>query len=225
MRIVLFVLAVLSTSFAHAQQVATATDTASIQQPAQVERPVFKVGDSCTYQLVNNWNNTVKDKYTLTTSTVSDKEITIGLVSLVSGTTDSITMTPDFGVISMDGAQYTPDSGIGYAFPLTVGKTWKTKGNFTKSDRSGSYATIARVVGWEKVKVPAGEFTALKVTYDGSYHVAMKGGYREGAGTEQTIRWYVPSLGCSVKITYESTDWYGRPYDKNTKELVAYHVN
>lgn len=167
------------------------------------------------------------EKYTNTVSTVSDKEIQLTHKSEASGTTVNITETADLNGISGFSAsgssmQWSPDTGT-YTFPLETGKTWEVKTDFVRADGySGSYTLTAKVIGWEKVKVPAGEFAALKITENGCYGATKIGG-KSGTGSMQRTIWYTPAVGNTVKSYYEDTNWRGGPRNKITKELIGYN--
>lgn len=228
MRIVLFILAVLVAPFVHAQQIAPANTT--VAQPATAERPSIKVGDSWTYEKIDNWRNVVQEKYAMDVSMVSDKEIQLTRKSEKSGAVANVTETLDLntltGLSGSDGSpiRYSPDNGT-YAFPLSVGKTWEMKSDFVKSTGFHSSVTFtAKVVSFEKVQVPAGEFDAFKITYTGGYRGMWPNG-NSGTGSMKMTIWYAPSVKGAVKTKYEDTNWDGSPYDKSTFELLAYKVN
>lgn len=143
----------------------------------------------------------------------------------------SFTQKPDLNILQGsllakgNANTYSPNSGI-YAFPLTVGKTWEAKANFaTSTGRTGSYKLDAKVVGWEKVKVPAGEFDTLKITESGFYQSANEAGTRTGTGRMQITIWYAPAVGGMVKTQYEDTNWGGSLYNKYTLELLGYSLS
>jgi hypothetical protein len=112
-------------------------------------------------------------------------------------------------------------------FPLVEGKTWSQTLTRSDSGRERTVTLRGKVLGWETVKVPAGEFRALKVV-------------RElDLGDEETFRtqtrrteyeWYVPELKSAARIEiweqyYDPT--LPRPLrylllDKRYLELVAY---
>lgn len=75
----------------------------------------------------------------------------------------------------------------------------------------------ARVVAQETVKVPAGEFSALRVEHEGTLRSVGSYGY----GTFRITLWYVPSLHTWVAYEYRST-WNGRPDADTREELTSY---
>lgn len=202
-------------------------ETSLAQERPTVERPDLKVGDSWTYQQINNWRGIVQDKYTLEVSAISGTEIHLTRKSEMSGAVATVTATPDLNTIrgiSSSGAviQFTPDTGA-FAFPLRVGKTWKAKADFATGDLIGSYALTTKVVGWETVKVQAGEFTTLKITQDGYYKSTE--GTQSGSGKMQETFWYAPAVESVVKFMYEDTNWAGQLHNRFGTELLAYKIN
>jgi hypothetical protein len=218
-KFVLFVIALLAAGSAFAQtQVASIVSTPS----SLVERPALKVGDSWTYQKIDNWNGSIVEKYTEEVSTVSDK-IEIARKSEKFGTTP-ITLTlgrnelTGVSITKDDVVRYTPDNGA-YSFPLNVGKSWAAKLDYAATNnRTGSYDLNVKVAGWEKIKTPAGEFTALKVVTEGYYT----------ANTERfridIITWYVPEVKGMVRQEFVNRSTFGKLFNRFTIELAAYKL-
>ncbi len=75
----------------------------------------------------------------------------------------------------------------------------------------------ARVMARELVKVPAGEFTALRVEHQGSMRNVDAYGY----GTFKVTVWYVPELHTWVAFEYRSV-WNGKPDNDQREELTSY---
>lgn len=191
-----------------------------------VERPVMKVGDQWNYQVIDDWKHVVKETFSFQVSSVTDKETQV-IRKAGSGAVATITQTPDLNVVSIASTSgndfnYSPDNGD-YAFPLVVGKTYAANASYTKKNGSGSYALNATVVGWEQVTVPAGTFTALKITREGFYKAATNLG--SGTGKMKVAVWYVPELKAKVKVEYEDTDWSGHPASRVITELTGYAVH
>ena len=116
-----------------------------------------------------------------------------------------------------------------YAFPLESGKSWSLRVEATDpvSGRRNSVRVDGKVLGRERIRVPAGEFDTIKVrrlVYAGDWD----GFLRETNITE--TEWYAPALGRPVRIESKS-EWLdisrcGRecPWfrgDWNISELVA----
>jgi len=188
--------------------------SASASAQTQFDRPLKKVGDTCSYRQIDDWNGAVSSEYSLTISSVSGDGY--GLAKKTkSGAVENLKITPELNRLSWGDTTYTPDSGY-LAFPLYVGKTWEVKASYTKTNgMRGSYVLTAVVTAEEKI----GELLTLKITYEGRYNSATSNG-RSGSGTMRTVHWYVPSTGCLAKATYEDTDWSGSLYNRNTITLV-----
>ena len=80
-----------------------------------------------------------------------------------------------------------------YAYPLEPGRTWYTIVNATDPVTRETYRvhTQGKVVGWERIRVPAGEFDALRIQ---RYVFA---GNSTAVKTQESIAetdWYVPAL-------------------------------
>ena len=188
-------------------------------QSAAVERPLKKVGDSCSYKVINDWNGSVTAEYSLEVTAVTDDGYNLVKKSKTGEVLESLKDTLDLNALSWGGTKYTPNTAF-YSFPLFVGKTWQAKANWVKNNgRVGSYALTAKVVGEEKVA----DLPTLKISYEGNYQ-ASNGG-NSGKGTMKMTRWYAPSVGCTAKEHYEDTNWSGRVYNKDTTLLTAYKIN
>lgn len=85
-----------------------------------------------------------------------------------------------------------------YAYPLAPGKTWREVVRATDVATGATYNThlYGKVVGWERISVPAGVFDALRIQRE------VFAGNSSGRRTQEEIReteWYVPSVGRSVR--------------------------
>ena len=91
-----------------------------------------------------------------------------------------------------------------YAFPLTPGKTWRSD-TIATDPRDGRRFPVkieARVLGWERVRVPAGEFDALKIERRVSiayWEYSLRGG-----SFIKEYDWYAPSVKWAVKREAEA---------------------
>ena len=81
-----------------------------------------------------------------------------------------------------------------YEYPLSPGKSWYRVITAIDPDNGARYRmhTHSRVAGWERIRVPAGEFDALRIERQ------IFAGNGTGFKSQETIRetdWYVPALG------------------------------
>jgi hypothetical protein len=90
-------------------------------------------------------------------------------------------------------------------FPLTLGMEWKD--TFSTASLAGpgkgqirDYVETFKVLGWENVLVPAGNFKALKLEY---YQESSSG--RSG----KAFYWYAPEAKYFVKCQYDTVYWTG----------------
>lgn len=82
-----------------------------------------------------------------------------------------------------------------FDFPLVPGKQWSARATATDpTDGRGFPVFIeGRVLGWEKIRVPAGEFDALKVRR--LVHLDYFEQGVRGQSVIQETDWYAPALG------------------------------
>ena len=117
-----------------------------------------------------------------------------------------------------------------YAFPLEPGKSWSVRVNATDplTGRRNSVRVDGRVLGHERIRVPAGEFDTIKVRRN------VYAGDSDGFLLETNITefdWYAPALGRAVRSEsrsgYMNTGQCGRfgceivRGDWNVYELVS----
>jgi hypothetical protein len=81
-----------------------------------------------------------------------------------------------------------------FDFPLTAGKRWNARATATDpaDGRSFPVRIEARVLGWEKIRVPAGEFDALKVRRHVFVDYWVQGD--RGQSVIMETDWYAPAL-------------------------------
>ena len=81
-----------------------------------------------------------------------------------------------------------------FDFPLAAGKKWKARATATDPADRRSFPVIieAQVLGWERVKVPAGEFDALKVRRHVFLDYWLQG--ERGQSVIMETDWYAPSV-------------------------------
>jgi len=102
-------------------------------------------------------------------------------------------------------------------FPLEKGKKWTVTNHVVGETFEADLEKKHKVGQLEKVKVPAGEFMAFKITFSGK----VKGKNNKGASfriTEKATYWYalINGKALMIKVKYSSTNG-----DKLTKELTS----
>ena len=94
-----------------------------------------------------------------------------------------------------------------FDFPLAPGKRWNARVTAT-DPRDGRRFPVhldGQVIGWERIKVPAGEFDALKIVrtvYVDYWEISVRGSSRI---IEQ--EWYAPAVKQSVRRETTSRYW------------------
>jgi hypothetical protein len=193
-----------------------------------VEAPAIKVGDTWTFDKIDGLKN-VKDSTSVTVVTaVTDSEIRADQTRSDTGAVTKVTRNKSLNlmVVEMATGKALEDPFYpSFAFPLQAGKTWESEVTRTRtyeSDRKVVAKLTGKVVGWEKVTVPAGTFDAMKIEVKGFTNGQNLRG-RWSTQTTDTI-WYAPAVKSHVKWLFEdvnSTSTY-----KNTElyELVSYKL-
>lgn len=138
-----------------------------------------------------------------------------------------------------------------FSFPLTSGKTWTVdyvESNPNRNLSSEHWVTNYRVVGTERITVPAGTFDAIKVEGTGQWTATIAPAVTGIATTRSDIQgvavanridrqvshdatgriykafWYVPAVKRAVKIVEETYDSGGSRIESRTSELESYKV-
>lgn len=200
----------------------------SAQQPAErIDGPAVKVGDVWMYNKINGWTDVLED---ISVNTV--KSIDVGGIVMESTALDGthpsrIERTRDFNLVRIEAPgflQTTLPFYPNYSFPLWVGKTWENKVDFfsSKEPTNRVGATLSgRVVGWESVTVPAGNFMALKIELRGVYNGDIIGIPWALSGTIEDTLWYAPEVRNAVRYEYRDTNGI-TGWNREVHELVRY---
>src|SRR5688572_26224184 len=150
--------------------------------PAQVPAPTLAVGDTWTYRVTDGFTRLPRPDQHLQVKSVSGGRVEVaGDVERGDGT---LVFDPEWNWLkrpatNLQTFEYTP-AYQAFSFPLAPGKTWRAR--LTARDpadgRSFPVWIDGAVLGWERVKVPAGEFDALKVernVYIEYYEYSVRG--------------------------------------------------
>jgi hypothetical protein len=184
---------------------------ANAQEPAaagtapvpKTEKPDVKVGDKWTFLCGEDRHK--KNRVWVVTSVDQTG---------IKGTEDGspLSLTPELNSLE------TPrDKHVDYrwlSFPLEIGKQWKATTRWTFGEYQGSETLNASVVGYEKIKVQAGEFDAFKLKYKSSWSVDG-----DGSGSNTNTYWYAPAARAIVKYDLISSGIAG-----DACELVEFQI-
>lgn len=168
---------------------------------AQVAAPTFKPGDSWTYRGIDQYNKQVTGTWTREVTAAGAGGIRVA-TRAGDTTTESVFRAPGemaSGVLG-DRARGTMEPALSVTpFPLAEGKTWSQKViriDPATNERREMLVT-GKVRGWETVKVPAGEFKALKV--ERTLYLGDHDSFR-GATQRTEIEWYAPEVRGPVRV-------------------------
>lgn len=94
-----------------------------------------------------------------------------------------------------------------FAFPLTPGKTWRSRVTATDPADGRSFPVLIEgtVLGWERVRVPAGEFDTLKVRRN-----VFLDYFEQGVRGQSVIvehEWYAPAVKQAARRETTSRYW------------------
>jgi len=194
-----------------AEKVATAGSASTA-----IEAPDYKQGDTCTFQISQNGRKVVA---TETITQVADGRVTVALVG-DDGSQREILVDRDRvakSVSLVDGQQlrFEPPSKW-IDLPLQPGSAWTdSKVVIGETFRADNKAHV-QATGWETVRVPAGEFRALKVVFKETFQgQTTKGEKFNGSG--QFTYWIAPGVKCLLKQEYRNS--FG---ESGSSQLVAY---
>jgi len=140
----------------------------------------FKVGDSYTYAVLDRDTREERRRITGRVTAVTDESVEFGNGALILDRLGNTVKLPD-------GRRFTPrqDQPLEYA----VGKRWRTRFS-GKNARGFTFDTEFefRIVGREKITVPAGTFDCYVIEGDG-WSVNDQGGIKQRIGLK---RWMAP---------------------------------
>nr|WP_315399679.1 hypothetical protein [uncultured Duganella sp.] len=211
----------LTTCIAACLALAAPLALADAHLPAPAPTPA--VGDSWTYQYTDVWKGIKGNVNKIEVTAVDEQGVHVEIRraqtnALVGKQLYSAEMNP------VDrGAMHFAPSFARFAFPLAPGKEWSTEavGDNPKQGKHWRYTIKGKVLDWEKVKVPAGEFDALKVVVEALYR-GDEANSNGGNGQLTETIWFVPELNNFVKLDYRDTDWQGRIFNRDSWELTSY---
>jgi len=110
-----------------------------------------------------------------------------------------VVLTPDLNAID---TPYVKHSDLRLlSFPIEAGKQWRFTDDYLIKAFSaeGRENWSVAVVGYEKVRVPAGEFDAFKLEAKGNWMTGSK------TGTDTWTYWYAPAARAVVKSEVQDT--------------------
>jgi hypothetical protein len=187
-----------------------------------VPAPAPAVGDSWTYQYTDVWKGAKGNINRMEVTAIDQAGVHMAIKRAASGALISTQLfTAEMNPVERGGMHFTP-SFARFAFPMAPGSEWSSDvvGDNSKAGKQWRYAIKGKVVEWEKVRVPAGEFEALKIVVEAQY-ADVNDASKIGGKLTETV-WFVPALANYVKLDYQDADAAGRLYSRDSWELTAY---
>jgi len=227
--------------------VATAACTACAPIPAgtpmhssaSAATPAVAAGDSWTYRVRDGYTGLPRADQRLRVTDAGADRIRVAATRGDGGADETQVFDREWNWLTrpatnLQSFDYSP-AYRALAFPLTVGKTWRARAVATDpvDGRRFPVWIEATVQGWEKVKVPAGEFETLKIkrmVFIEYWEYTIR-----GRSEIVEYEWYAPSVkqavrreGSSQHLSYLYSDDDGGPIwmrdDWLIAELVSYSV-
>lgn len=199
---------------------APAAEAAAAPAAAAASDPSFpKAGDTWTYRYTDLWKPGDRLSISYTVKRVGEREILDARASPKGN--DEFLYTNRPTVIQRAGGAYE-FSPYHLAFmTLHPGEAFKMK--FVSPDHHSPWDATVRVVGAERVYVPAGEFDAIRVELKAIREI---GGIRPTYPTRMTqVIWYSSKVKRVVKYTVLTEVPVSGPSDRDVYELASYTLN
>jgi hypothetical protein len=176
----------------------------------RADPPEVKVGDRWQFVVYYTVPSTTPNRTWVVTS------VTPTRIEGTENSGETLSLTPELNII--DTPRERTSNMKMLSFPLEVGKRWRYESDwlFKPKGSKGTFVGNVTVVGYERIKVPAGEFEAFKLV-DKRVMRGISGiGSVIDAETSLTY-WYAPAANAIVKSIYLN------PYlGPSTVELVEY---
>lgn len=134
-------------------------------RPDAVPAPAIRIGDQWHFVIVSGLTGTDIDGYEARVTAAGPDGFTVAETWRTAGRVTA-RYDRDFNPLRSGNVVYEP-AYPRFSFPLAVGKTWTGRTLATEQPRRlfgvVSQSLRANVHGWERVKVSAGEFVALRI--------------------------------------------------------------
>lgn len=177
--------------------------------PASVPAPRIEVGDTWTYRVTDGYTGIVRGELRETVTAVSGGHVT---VSAPLERSDGVQIYDREWnwlrrpATNLQTFEYRP-AYRAFDFPLQAGKQWRAR--LTAADpadgRQFPVWIDGAVLGWQRIRVPAGEFDALKIerrVYFEYWEYAVR-----GRSQIHEVEWYAPQVRQSVRREMKSRYW------------------
>jgi hypothetical protein len=201
-----------------------------------VQSPDVALGDSWTYAERDGHDGAIKTTWSSDVVAVDDKQVEILSLDVTSDTSRGDYTTWYSRRWNLLG-ESRPSGGrtlsfepalVYLPFPLEPGKSWHQELAVKDSvnGKSTAWKVDGKVAGWERVKVPAGEFDAIKIVRQIDISDADSPGFET---RRSEVDWYAPAAKSIVRHEeseqyYQSSQNRLTPGNRIVRELVTYTV-
>jgi hypothetical protein len=163
---------------------------------AEISAPQLRPGSVWRYAVSDGFTKLSRGTIEYRVSSVGANDVTMEVSSDGQQRTEMYTRDGNWlmrPATNMQVFSYNP-AYRAFDFPLVAGKRWKSRSTATDpaDGRSFPVRIEGEVLGWERIKVPAGEFDTLKIQ-----RLVFLDYWLQGERGESVIRetdWYAPSL-------------------------------
>ncbi|HET7158612.1 MAG TPA: hypothetical protein VFI62_06430 [Burkholderiales bacterium] len=174
--------------------------------PASVGAPQVKAGDYWDYTVRDGYTGLPRGIYRYQVANADAERVVVQLIH-EERLLDTLIYAPGWNgrelpLTNTQRFRYEP-TYVAYPYPLTPGKTWYTvvRATDTQTGRQFNTHVKGKILGWERISVPAGQFDALKIQRE------VFAGNMQGFKTQEEISeidWYVPSARRAVRTQAHS---------------------
>lgn len=172
----------------------------TVGQPAP--RPDITVGMRWRYQVSDLMSRSRRD------AVIEVQSVTESRIYTASAQGSSLQVWDRHWNLLRDGDAEFSSPYPALEFPLTPGKKWRNEIRYEAMSGTWRQQSDAHVVGWEKLKVPAGVFDVLKIEVRGHWqHDHVRYGT---SGTIREVLYYAPQTANVIKREIDRTS-YGMP--------------
>ncbi len=189
-------------------------------QTAEDAVAAVQVGDRWSYDVKDEITGFPGDAYTFVVTEISPQEIVTAITLTGKPGTGLVVFDHQWNRIISGVWKYKPNDGYGIAWPLAVGKEWKSEltGRNGQSGAAIKVTSRSKVTAQESITISAGTFDTFKIEKQMQEFSASDPSH--GAMID-AVMWYAPQINHWVRRTM-TTKVDRRLRSNQSEELVAY---
>jgi hypothetical protein len=176
--------------------------------PAEIAAPEVRPGSVWRYAVSDGFTKLPRGSVEYRVRAIEGNTVTVDVITNGRESTELYSREGNWlrrPATNMQTFTYSP-AYRAFDFPLVAGKSWSAQATATDpaDGRSFPVSIRGRVLGWERIRVPAGEFDTLKVRRRVFLDYFQLGD--RGQSVIEETDWYAPALGHVVRS--ETTSQY-----------------